>query len=115
MSLRDCLRYWRPESLTLAMPPQPVKLSALCQMLAQSVVTVQRVAPSPLSLQELYDSIRDCYLQGRPETLLHKFDNKISFAEASITARVLFTKNPTGIRNFADTCFFIYPELPSNY
>lgn len=49
------------------------------------------------------------------ETLLHKFDNKISFAEASITARVLFTKNPTGIRNFADTCFFIYPELPSNY
>lgn len=52
------------------MPPQPVKLSALCQMLAQSVVTVQRVAPSPLSLQELYDSIRDCYLQGRPLTSL---------------------------------------------
>ena len=66
MSLRDCLRYWRPGSLTLAMPPQPAKLPALCQTLAQSVGTVQRMPPSPLSLQELYDSIRDCHLQGRP-------------------------------------------------
>lgn len=66
MSLRDCLRYWRPESLTLAIPPQPAKLPALCQTLAQSVGAVQRMPPSPLSLQELYDSIRDCHLQGRP-------------------------------------------------
>lgn len=66
MSLRDCLRYWRPGSLTLAMPPQPAKLPALCQTLAQSVGAVQRMPPSPLSLQELYDSIRDCHLQGRP-------------------------------------------------
>ena len=70
MSLRDCLRYWRPESLTLAMPPQPAKLPALCQVLAQRVGAVQRVAPSPLSLQELYDSIWDCHLQGRPLTSL---------------------------------------------
>ena len=66
MSLRDCLRYWRPGSLTLAMPPQPAKLPALCQTLAQSVDAVQRMPPSPLSLQELYDSIMDCHLQGRP-------------------------------------------------
>lgn len=70
MSLRDCLRYWRPESLPLAMPPQPAKLSALCQALAQSVGTVHSVAPSPLSLQELYDSIRVCHLQSRPLTSL---------------------------------------------
>lgn len=48
------------------MPPQPAKLPALCQTLAQSVGAVQRMPPSPLSLQELYDSIRDCHLQGRP-------------------------------------------------
>lgn len=70
MSLRDCLRYWRQESLTLAMPPQPAKLPALCQALAQKVGTVHSVPPSPLSLQELYDSIKDCYLQGLPLTSL---------------------------------------------
>jgi hypothetical protein len=70
MSLRDCLRYWRQESLTLAMPPQPAKLPALCQALAQSVGSVHSVAPSPLSLQDLYVCIKDCYLQGLPLTSL---------------------------------------------
>lgn len=66
MSLRDYLRYWGYASLAVALPAPPAKLPALCQALAQSVEAVHSVAPSPLSLQELYDSIRDCYLQGLP-------------------------------------------------
>ena len=70
MSLRDCLRYWRQESLALAMPAQPAKLPALCKALAQSIGVVHSVPPSPLSLQELYNNIKGCYQQGLPITSL---------------------------------------------